>query len=200
MRNKWHMFAVPILRVRCYKWQNCEATMIGVLSLQFSLSLCYSWRIVHFVWAVHAVNCQKEEINNTCYHMSCMCWLTKLTKKNSCVSPKNPHLPMVRTSLLIHEYIVILAGMYWLLVNPVLLYCLQNKIHIFCVSASIMTCLTYTVIFYDRNIVSTVNLDCKLDLKAIALQARNAEYNPKVQWLPQSSGFALYSQWLLSIT
>lgn len=31
-----------------------------------------------------------------------------------------------------------------------------------------------------RNIVSTVNLDCKLDLKAIALQARNAEYNPKV--------------------
>jgi hypothetical protein len=28
--------------------------------------------------------------------------------------------------------------------------------------------------------VSTVNLDCKLDLKAIALQARNAEYNPKV--------------------
>lgn len=32
----------------------------------------------------------------------------------------------------------------------------------------------------NRNIVSTVNLDCKLDLKAIALQARNAEYNPKV--------------------
>lgn len=31
-----------------------------------------------------------------------------------------------------------------------------------------------------RNIVSTVNLDCKLELKAIALQARNAEYNPKV--------------------
>uniref|UniRef100_A0A0E0RJ76 Uncharacterized protein n=2 Tax=Oryza TaxID=4527 RepID=A0A0E0RJ76_ORYRU len=30
-----------------------------------------------------------------------------------------------------------------------------------------------------KNIVSTVNLDCKLDLKAIALQARNAEYNPK---------------------
>lgn len=33
-----------------------------------------------------------------------------------------------------------------------------------------------------RNIVSTVNLDCKLDLKAIALQARNAEYNPKVSF------------------
>ena len=28
--------------------------------------------------------------------------------------------------------------------------------------------------------MSTVNLDCKLDHKAIALQARNAEYNPKV--------------------
>ncbi|KAM0890250.1 hypothetical protein ACQ4PT_027162 [Festuca glaucescens] len=31
-----------------------------------------------------------------------------------------------------------------------------------------------------QNIVSTVNLDCQLDLKLIALQARNAEYNPKV--------------------
>ncbi|TVU30607.1 hypothetical protein EJB05_22237 [Eragrostis curvula] len=30
-----------------------------------------------------------------------------------------------------------------------------------------------------RNIVSTVNLDCQLDLKEIALKARNAEYNPK---------------------
>ncbi|XP_062378958.1 TATA box-binding protein-like 2 [Sardina pilchardus] len=30
-----------------------------------------------------------------------------------------------------------------------------------------------------QNIVSTVNLDCRLDLKSIALQARNAEYNPK---------------------
>ncbi|XP_045817816.1 TATA-box-binding protein-like [Trifolium pratense] len=30
-----------------------------------------------------------------------------------------------------------------------------------------------------QNIVSTANLDTKLDLKAIALQARNAEYNPK---------------------
>ncbi|CAG8434327.1 1353_t:CDS:2 [Diversispora eburnea] len=29
------------------------------------------------------------------------------------------------------------------------------------------------------NIVATVNLDCKLDLKTIALHARNAEYNPK---------------------
>ena len=30
-----------------------------------------------------------------------------------------------------------------------------------------------------QNTVSTVNLDCTLDLRAIALHARNAEYNPK---------------------
>eukprot|EP00033_Pygsuia_biforma_P003165 GCRY01003473.1.p1 GENE.GCRY01003473.1~~GCRY01003473.1.p1 ORF type:complete len:237 (+),score=13.51 GCRY01003473.1:71-712(+) len=30
-----------------------------------------------------------------------------------------------------------------------------------------------------QNVVSTVNLKCKLDLKHIALHARNAEYNPK---------------------
>ncbi|KAJ2520731.1 TATA-binding protein (TBP), partial [Coemansia sp. RSA 1937] len=30
-----------------------------------------------------------------------------------------------------------------------------------------------------QNIVATVNLDCRLDLKSIALHARNAEYNPK---------------------
>jgi transcription initiation factor TFIID TATA-box-binding protein len=30
-----------------------------------------------------------------------------------------------------------------------------------------------------QNIVATVNLDCRLDLKNIALHARNAEYNPK---------------------
>ncbi|XP_041988332.1 TATA-box-binding protein [Aricia agestis] len=30
-----------------------------------------------------------------------------------------------------------------------------------------------------QNIVATVNLNCKLDLKKIALHARNAEYNPK---------------------
>ncbi|KAE9610810.1 TATA-box-binding protein [Lupinus albus] len=34
-----------------------------------------------------------------------------------------------------------------------------------------------------QNIVSTVNLDCKLDLKTIALQARNAEYNPKASFI-----------------
>jgi TATA-box binding protein (TBP) (component of TFIID and TFIIIB) len=32
----------------------------------------------------------------------------------------------------------------------------------------------------DRNVVATVNLGCALDLKNIALHARNAEYNPKV--------------------
>ncbi|CAO3616851.1 unnamed protein product [Mucor hiemalis] len=30
-----------------------------------------------------------------------------------------------------------------------------------------------------QNIVATVNLDCRLNLKTIALHARNAEYNPK---------------------
>ncbi|XWS41365.1 hypothetical protein CRYUN_Cryun17cG0075300 [Craigia yunnanensis] len=30
-----------------------------------------------------------------------------------------------------------------------------------------------------QNIVSTVNLDCTVDLKAIALHVRNAEYNPR---------------------
>lgn len=34
-----------------------------------------------------------------------------------------------------------------------------------------------------QNIVATVNLNCKLDLKTIALRARNAEYNPKVRLL-----------------
>jgi hypothetical protein len=32
----------------------------------------------------------------------------------------------------------------------------------------------------SRNIVATANMGCQLDLKAIAMQARNAEYNPKV--------------------
>jgi len=31
-----------------------------------------------------------------------------------------------------------------------------------------------------QNVVATIDLGCKLDLKEIALQARNAEYNPKV--------------------
>lgn len=38
---------------------------------------------------------------------------------------------------------------------------------------------TFLIVESSRNIVSTVNLGCPLDLKRIALQARNAEYNPK---------------------
>jgi TATA-box binding protein (TBP) (component of TFIID and TFIIIB) len=33
----------------------------------------------------------------------------------------------------------------------------------------------------SRNIVATVNLGIRLDLKTIAMHARNAEYNPKVR-------------------
>ena len=43
-----------------------------------------------------------------------------------------------------------------------------------------MTTRKIHVIALFRNIVSTVNLGVKLDLKKIALHARNAEYNPKV--------------------
>lgn len=49
-----------------------------------------------------------------------------------------------------------------------------NQLHIY---ANMLTCIWLCMC---RNIVSTVNLACPLDLKAIALQARNAEYNPKV--------------------
>lgn len=37
----------------------------------------------------------------------------------------------------------------------------------------------FSYLYFFRNVVSTVNLKCKLDLKKIALLARNAEYNPK---------------------
>ncbi len=40
-----------------------------------------------------------------------------------------------------------------------------------------------------QNIVATVNLDCKLELKSIALQARNAEYNPKVGGVPRGVAY-----------
>ncbi|CAN6696810.1 unnamed protein product [Malus baccata var. baccata] len=43
----------------------------------------------------------------------------------------------------------------------------------------IVSAVVHRVVCALRNIVSTVNLDCKLDLKAIALKARNSEYNPK---------------------
>ena len=42
-------------------------------------------------------------------------------------------------------------------------------------------------ILTHRNIVATVNLECRLDLKTIALHARNAEYNPKVCLVALSS-------------
>lgn len=44
-----------------------------------------------------------------------------------------------------------------------------------------------------RNIVATVNLDVKLDLKTIALHARNAEYNPKVR--PYASVLGMPKHW-----
>ena len=43
-----------------------------------------------------------------------------------------------------------------------------------------------------RNIVSTVNLGCKLDLKKIALHARNAEYNPKVCLFCSLTGLCMH--------
>lgn len=42
-----------------------------------------------------------------------------------------------------------------------------------------MTPMDSSILPQLQNIVSTVNLACKLDLKKIALHARNAEYNPK---------------------
>jgi hypothetical protein len=49
-----------------------------------------------------------------------------------------------------------------------------------------------------QNMVATVNLGCKLDLKQIALHARNSEYNPKAslptQLLPLGHG-----KWLLCL-
>ena len=48
-------------------------------------------------------------------------------------------------------------------------------------SLTLKWCCTYcSSLYYSRNIVSTVTLGCRLDLKKIALHARNAEYNPKV--------------------
>jgi TATA-box binding protein (TBP) (component of TFIID and TFIIIB) len=42
--------------------------------------------------------------------------------------------------------------------------------------------------YLERNIVATVNLGTRLDLKTIAMHARNAEYNPKVcTWLDMQS-------------
>lgn len=48
------------------------------------------------------------------------------------------------------------------------------------VDAVIYANLTSLLLPRTRNIVATVNLEVRLDLKTIALHARNAEYNPKV--------------------
>jgi TATA-box binding protein (TBP) (component of TFIID and TFIIIB) len=45
-----------------------------------------------------------------------------------------------------------------------------------------------------RNLVATVNLDCKLDLKTITLHARNAEYNPKAATAPLARAASLTSR------
>lgn len=57
----------------------------------------------------------------------------------------------------------------------------MDPTHIFiCVSSFKSNHLILIFVFLNfRNIVSTVNLNCKLELKKIALHARNAEYNPK---------------------
>lgn len=58
--------------------------------------------------------------------------------------------------------------------------------------------LAWYLTLLSRNIVATVNLDCRLDLKTIALHARNAEYNPKVRtayhWLPRRASMANWLQ------
>lgn len=48
------------------------------------------------------------------------------------------------------------------------------------ISYALIECINWNLCFkHCRNIVSTVNLSCRLELKKIALHARNAEYNPK---------------------
>lgn len=69
----------------------------------------------------------------------------------------------------------------WLLDQPILPFCLNyskypEKPSIYIPKTQFIPFWTF---LFDRNIVSTVNLNCKLDLKKIALHARNAEYNPK---------------------
>jgi hypothetical protein len=50
MENECHVFGVLILRVRCCKWQNCEATTIQVPCLQFSQL------DGHGMFTVHVIN------------------------------------------------------------------------------------------------------------------------------------------------
>lgn len=70
-------------------------------------------------------------------------------------------------------------------------FCVRFPSHFFQVSSSSSSSIRYArlsnplgltntgVVPILQNIVATVNLETKLDLKEIALKARNAEYNPK---------------------
>lgn len=122
--------------------------------------------VLRLLWFVHVGNWREVEINSTHYHIKRERW------KSSC---------SVSTMLKTYNK------------NPMLL--LQKK-KITCLlqffDHGLLDVMSF---FHDRNIVSTVNLDCKLELKAIALQARNAEYNPKVYWLPQTMALHGISWW-----
>lgn len=71
-------------------------------------------------------------------------------------------------------------------------FCTQRR------NVDVPRCVLLSVVWSDnRNIVSTVNLDCKLDPKAIALQTRHSEYKPKVRLLSKMySMFVLFFQFL----
>lgn len=48
-----------------------------------------------------------------------------------------------------------------------------------------------------QNLVATVNMGCQLELKTIALSARNAEYNPKVHfWKPMIHSLCIACQYM----
>jgi hypothetical protein len=49
------------------------------------------------------------------------------------------------------------------------------------IKPEIQLCRPVCPLMPPRNVVSTVNLGCKLELKTIAQKARNAEYSPKVR-------------------
>lgn len=69
--------------------------------------------------------------------------------------------------------------------HSVTLFCTTAWTVLHCLLLSSFLC-AFLIFPAIRNIVSTVNLGCKLDLKTIALRARNAEYNPKVR-LPHTT-------------
>jgi len=54
--------------------------------------------------------------------------------------------------------------------------------------------------FISKNIVSSMNMDCKLDLKTIALHAKNVKYNLKIDfflWLGYFIFLLYYVVWLI---